>query len=779
MLPQAANAGSTALATAANESVCSTAVGPTPPWMQNAATVQKKQATTAEAAVEKTPRRRWSLSIKFSLLLLPLLVCGAIQMALMLATRRATDQMRHDLELSAAVAQALREFEAAVLEHEATKSRLVSLREMCALLGKQAAAVRSYYTKHVVIKLRNDGLDVQAISDYLTTPKAIPNPATLTRELFTRSTANSSFSVALRSKWPVNPEAALNDPILHKAWAALSADPDKPYEAVVRSGDSARYYYVLADRAVDQACVDCHNSLPNSPHRNWKLGDLMGILVVKAPVDGKRAESIQRLIEGSTDWSPEMRAVARRVSGFLGVADPEIEGSGAARSAATGSPNTADGSREEFSDLRQAWRDVLASVRQLVGTGTSNPNYGVRLEAFREALRKCETARQNLADVVSSRAQAAQSTLVRWQVGTAMLGLLVLAGTFLFTRRFVCEPLADASRFAQEVAEGNLAAACTSRTRDEVGELIDSLNTMGHGLRTMVTRIRAIADEVMASVDTLGGTASTLAENATATTERAGRALQSVTEGRESIDRMAECIEQVADSVRSLASAMEEMTASIGEISGNARRTAELAQEAEGLVQNSSQEIADLRRAAHEINKVTETIEDIAFQTNLLALNAAIEAARAGESGQGFAVVANQVKELAHQTAESTNDIRQRIAHIQESTQRTIESVGKIQGVVGDVSEAARAIAAAVEQQTTTTQWTSEQVGSLSDRAEEMLRTAAEVRTSMDEIAAGTEQLYAAAQEVTDVANETRRTSTELNSLAEQLRELASKFRVQ
>ena len=46
------------------------------------------------------------------------------------------------------------------------------------------------------------------------------------------------------------------------------------------------YFTALyADRAVSQACVDCHNQHPESPRGDFKLGEVMGGVVVTMKVD--------------------------------------------------------------------------------------------------------------------------------------------------------------------------------------------------------------------------------------------------------------------------------------------------------------------------------------------------------------------------------------------------------------------------------------------------------------------------------------------------------------
>ena len=52
----------------------------------------------------------------------------------------------------------------------------------------------------------------------------------------------------------------------------------------------------LADRMEKQDCVDCHNSHPDSPKRDWKLNDVRGVLEVIRPLDQNVASTHTALL---------------------------------------------------------------------------------------------------------------------------------------------------------------------------------------------------------------------------------------------------------------------------------------------------------------------------------------------------------------------------------------------------------------------------------------------------------------------------------------------------
>ena len=157
--------------------------------------------------------------------------------------------------------------------------------KMAHALTLQIAEDRTYYTANVLGKLKKDGIAITAAdSRFRDQPGAIPLPATFVKEVTEVINKKGFYKADLISGWPINKEKGPRTPFEREAFAAVVKDPETPREAMVDEGGQARLLYVSADVAGAQACVSCHNAHPDSPKKDFKLGDVMGALVVEIPV---------------------------------------------------------------------------------------------------------------------------------------------------------------------------------------------------------------------------------------------------------------------------------------------------------------------------------------------------------------------------------------------------------------------------------------------------------------------------------------------------------------
>jgi hypothetical protein len=150
-------------------------------------------------------------------------------------------------------------------------------------LHKVMSADRAIYTKKVVQRLVEDEKVVKA-SENFHDEKTLPLPAQMFRmgaELVSED-PNAGFSYSLQSLWPINRSNAANQTDIEKQGLQHVVDrKGENFYGEEALGGRKYFTAVYPDIAVAQACVSCHNSHRDSPRKDFKLGDVMGGVVIR------------------------------------------------------------------------------------------------------------------------------------------------------------------------------------------------------------------------------------------------------------------------------------------------------------------------------------------------------------------------------------------------------------------------------------------------------------------------------------------------------------------
>ena len=150
--------------------------------------------------------------------------------------------------------------------------------------------------------------------------------------------------------------------------------------------------------------------------------------------------------------------------------------------------------------------------------------------------------------------------------------------------------------------------------------------------------------------------------------------------------------------------AAADIRAKITEVTQRVNASEESVQRASDRADEALQITSDVSKAAAQIVKLVDLIEEIAFKTNMLAINASIEAARAGEAGRGFAVVAQEVKGLSKNTSEAAFRVKQTALEMSRAADNMTVAVETNKAANAEVSKLAEDVATAIDAQVRSTE---------------------------------------------------------------------------
>lgn len=280
---------------------------------------------------------------------------------------------------------------------------------------------------------------------------------------------------------------------------------------------------------------------------------------------------------------------------------------------------------------------------------------------------------------------------------------------------------------------GDLTKTIEIKSKDEIGELSDSVNQFIQNIRGIIIEVNECSDQVEKSTLKVSDHLGVLGKNVVESSgiiEELSAGMEETAASTEEISASSADIEKAA---QDMAERSQTGALSASEISSKAAKLKNAAvhseQTAIKLYRSTKETLEEALKKSEtitHINVLSEAILEISEQTNLLSLNAAIEAARAGEAGKGFAVVADEIRKLAENSKNTVNEIQkvtgEVVIAVQDLTDgsktimdffdetvmkdykemvRTGESYGEdgifVDGLVGDFSATAQELTATIE----------------------------------------------------------------------------------
>ena len=161
----------------------------------------------------------------------------------------------------------------------------------------QIVTLRGFYTKEVVPRAKQSGMKIDY--NFAQSQETLPLPATFVKALGVKlAESHPGSSLRLFSKFPF-PHAAKTetyDDFERQALDALEKNPKEPFYRIEPVAGVTSMRYAVAD-VMAETCVACHNAHPESPKKDWKVGDVRGVLAVTVPL-----KDVEQQLNAST-WT--------------------------------------------------------------------------------------------------------------------------------------------------------------------------------------------------------------------------------------------------------------------------------------------------------------------------------------------------------------------------------------------------------------------------------------------------------------------------------------------
>ena len=421
--------------------------------------------------------------------------------------------------------------------------------------------------------------------------------------------------------------------------------------------------------------------------------------------------------------------------------------------------------------------DLALALRNDEAFALMKNSYAPLLDQMADVLREIATEAEN--DAIAMLEQGRQLQTTSMLVVIAVIGFSIALAVVLglYISNGIRKPVEEIKEVAEKMAAGNLDVSLDYQSRDELGNLSDSM-------RSLIHMFREIIDDMSYGLASLGSGDFTveskveelyvgdfhrlltsmhqIIERLSQTLGQISMASDQVSAGSDQVSAGSQALSQgateQASSVEELAATINEISSQVSENAENAQQGSKLADAAGAKIELGNRQMQEMIAAMGEISdksgqigKIIKTIEDIAFQTNILALNAAVEAA------QGFAVVADEVRNLASKSAEASKSTAALIEGSIQAVERGTSLADETANTLSEVVVSAKQVVAVVDN---------------------ISRASSEQALSIAQVTQGIDQISSVVQTNSATAEESAAASEELSGQAQMLKNLVEKFKL-
>ena len=467
---------------------------------------------------------------------------------------------------------------------------------------------------------------------------------------------------------------------------------------------------------------------------------------------------------------------------------------------------------DQLSKLVPVFEDVAKSAEKIATTTTTDPvelekNYVSFIEISNIVEQKQDIASNLVASEIEKNKLTATNSIKELYVllvAAMLIGFVLLLVTAYFIYRYISKNLEKLETTVRKVNAGDSSARTLIKTKDELGNLGRSFDTLlderiatleaktiendniNNSAISLLQSVYALSEKDLTaraevSSDIVGTIASSVNQFADETAQTLAEVQEIAGQVRgaaEATQKQGLLVQRAADRERALLASMDatlgtatrqmQEVAKLSTASGAAAaRTSDATKAAQAAVEGTMRGMDSLREVisetekrfkrlgerSQEISSAVALVNTISERTHVLSLNASMQAATAGDAGRGFAVVAQEVQRLSDSSRQATGEIAQLVSNIQSETNETLITMNRL---ISDVVAQTNLARRAGHEMTQTQAATSELVGfvqriaAFSAQQQEMSQALQKTVQGMND---GTTQTSSAIAQQTDATN--------------------------
>ncbi len=290
-----------------------------------------------------------------------------------------------------------------------------------------------------------------------------------------------------------------------------------------------------------------------------------------------------------------------------------------------------------------------------------------------------------------SSATALVNRMVLLLISIVLLFITAAAVVITILAKRLTEPIIRLNHLAGSVAEGDFSIRADENSRNELGMLSKSFNSMIAKISGVLNRLTAFSAEVVQS----SGHLDDIERNIGIINESVHQISKGTEEQRQDAEqvllRTSEMIEEFEQLMEQSRKVMADSEYAI-EAGANGIKNIEELSRCNTItiekMESTYEMVMHLEEQSKQVSEIIDTMNQISSKIKLLSFNAGIEAARSGEQGKGFMVVAKSIGSLASDSAEATLNIEQIIRMFCTEIENMVKDMVQMKEDIGNQSDA-------------------------------------------------------------------------------------------